>query len=170
MFRIIQIILVACVCSGAFNNAVAQREDKDEGQDKKRYSVQDKTDVPINNETPIKNIEQVVGVWEVTGIFKGSKNITSTDTVSLNRSFEFTRENKYLSYSDNNEQIDSGAFKLNEAQQLLYLESATGNDVAEYKIQFEDNTMILQPTESANANDQRFRYVYTRKSNAPSRK
>ncbi|HEY0770062.1 MAG TPA: hypothetical protein VGD31_06980, partial [Sphingobacteriaceae bacterium] len=115
-------------------------------------------------ETPTKNIEKVVGVWEVTGIFKGNKDITNTDTVGLNRSFEFTRENKYISYSDS-EQIDSGAFKLNEVQNVIYLESASGNEVVEYKIRFDDNTMTLQPSESADAHAQRFRYVYTRKRN-----
>ncbi|HEY0742645.1 MAG TPA: hypothetical protein VGD40_14330 [Chryseosolibacter sp.] len=163
MFKIIYIILFAFICTSMSHEANAQREDKDQGQDKKGYSIKDKKDIPINNETPTKNIEKVVGEWEVTGIFRGSKDITNTDTVGINRSFEFTRENKYISYAEN-EQIDSGTFKLNEVQNVIYLESATGGDVTEYKIRFDDNTMTLQPSESADANAQRFRYVYTRKS------
>lgn len=162
MSKAIYSILLAFICSGVCHQAIAQREDKDQGQDKKGYSIKDKKDIPINNETPTKNIEKVVGEWEVTGIYQGSKDITNTDTVGINRSFEFTRENKYISYTDN-EQIDSGAFKLNEVQNVIYLESAAGGDVTEYKIRFDDNTMTLQPAESADAHAQRFRYVYTRK-------
>jgi hypothetical protein len=130
--------------------------------DKQVRSNKRNQDIPVNNETPTKNIEKIVGVWEATGIFNGTKDITETDTVGLNRSFEFTRENKYISYSDN-EQIDSGAFKLNEVQNSIYLESAGGNEVAEYKVRFDNNTMTLQPSQSADANAQRFKYVYTRK-------
>lgn len=158
MFKKLNIVLCgAAVCVFA-HTSVAQEN----GKDNKGFSVKDKRDIPVNNETPTKNIEKVVGVWEVTGIFKGTKDITTTDTVGLNRSFEFTRDNKFISYSDN-EQIDSGAFKLNEVQNVIYLESAGGNDVAEYKIRFDNNTMTLQPAESADAHAQRFRYVYTRK-------
>ncbi len=163
MSKRIHIILFAFACACTSYEASAQREDNAQGQDKKKYSVKDKSDVPVNNETPVKNIEKVVGVWEVTAIYKGAKNITNTDTVGLNRSFEFTRENKYISYSDR-EQIDSGTFKLNEVQNVIYLESASGNDVVEYKLRFDENTMTLQPSESADANAQRFRYVYTKKS------
>jgi hypothetical protein len=126
-------------------------------------------DAPVNNPTPVKIIEKVVGTWEASGIFNGNKNVTDTDTVGLNRSFEFTRENKYLSYSDR-EQIDSGTYKLNEVQNILYLESAAGNEVVEYNVSFDDETMTLQPTQSSAANSQRFRYVYTRKSEGARRK
>lgn len=142
-----------CSVSGV----VAQVERNSGGDAKEKNK-----DVPVNNSTPTKNIEKVVGTWEASGIFNGAKDITDTDTVGLNRTFEFTRENKFLSYSDR-EQIDSGTFKLNEVQNTLYLESAGGNEVAEYKVRFDDNTMTLQPTQSADANAQRFRYVYTRK-------
>lgn len=139
--------------------AMAQEERKD-----KDGNTSNQNEVPLDNPTPVKNIEKIVGEWEVTSVLNGSKNITDTDTAQLNRSFVFTRENKYISYS-NNEQIDSGAFKLNEVQNVVYLESATGNDVAEYRVRFDDNTMTLEPMENADANAQRFRYVYTRKSN-----
>lgn len=157
MFKKLHIVLVGVALSVFSYSATAQ-----ENQKENKYSNKDKSDVPVNNETPTKNIEKVVGVWEVTGIFKGTKDITDTDTVGLNRSFEFTRENKYISYSDS-EQIDSGAFKLNEVQNTIYLESASGNEVAEYKIRFDNNTMTLQPSQSADAHAQRFKYVYTRK-------
>jgi hypothetical protein len=160
MFRTIQVIVLGIAVSVFSVDAIAQED----GKDNKGYSNKDKSNIPVNNETPTKNIEKVVGVWEATGIFKGTKEITDTDTVGLNRSFEFTRDNKYVSYSDS-EQIDSGAFKLNEVQNTLYLESFSGNqnEVAEFKIRFDNNTMTLQPAQSADAHAQRFRYVYTRK-------
>jgi hypothetical protein len=160
MLKRIQVIVLGIAVSVFSVDAIAQED----GKDNKGYSNKDKSNIPVNNETPTKNIEKVVGVWEVTGIFKGAKDITDTDTVGLNRSFEFTRDNKYISYSDS-EQIDSGAFKLNEVQNTLYLESASGsqNEVAEFKIRFDNNTMTLQPVQSADAHAQRFRYVYTRK-------
>jgi len=148
MFMKLNRIVAALVIGMMSLNAVAQEREKNK-------------DIPVNNETPIKNIEKVVGVWEVAAIFKGNKDITSTDTVALNSKFEFSRENKYLSFS-NNEQIDSGAFKLNENHSLLYLESASGHDVKEYRVEFKDDTMTLQPAESADAHAQRFRYVYRR--------
>jgi hypothetical protein len=158
MSKKLHIVLFGVALSVFSLHATAQENQKEN----KRYTNKDKTDIPVNNETPTKNIEKVVGVWEVSGIFKGTKDITNTDTVGLNRSFEFTRENKYISYSDS-EQIDSGAFKLNEVQNTIYLESAGGNEVAEYKIRFDNNTMTLQPTQSADAHAQRFKYVYTKK-------
>jgi hypothetical protein len=157
MSKKLHIVLMGCALSVLSLSAMAQENEKDN-----KYSNKEKTDIPVNNETPTKNIEKVVGVWEASGIFKGTKDITDTDTVGLNRSFEFTRDNKYMSYSDN-EQIDSGAFKLNEVQNTLYLESAGGNETAEYKIRFDNNTMTLQPAQSADANTQQFKYVYTRK-------
>jgi hypothetical protein len=150
-------VLSVCALLGCATGATAQVE-RDRGGDGKEKNK----DIPTNNATPMKNIEKVVGTWEASGIFNGAKDLTDTDTVGINSSFEFTRENKYLSYSDR-EQIDSGTFKLNEVQNVLYLESAGGNEVAEYKIRFDDNTMTLQPMQSADANAQRFRYVYTRK-------
>lgn len=161
MFKKCQVLLFAFALSAFAQNVMAQEDVKNN----KDRSVKDKSDIPVNNETPTKNIEKVVGVWEVTGIYKGTKDITNTDTVGLNRTFEFTRENKFISYSDS-EQIDSGYFKLNEVQNLIYLESAAGNEVTEYKIRFDNNTMTLQPAQSADAHAQRFRYVYTRKSDA----
>ena len=161
MFNKFYVLFFSVALSGFVHNAMAQ-EDVKNNPDPDR-SEKDRREIPVHNETPTKNIEKVVGVWQVTGIFKGTKNITNTDTVGLNRSFEFTRENKFISYSDN-EQIDSGYFKLNEVQNVIYLESAGGGDVAEYKIRFDNNTMTLQPAESADAHAQRFRYVYTRKS------
>lgn len=158
MFKKINILFFALALGCFCYDALAQ-------EDETNRKVKDKQDIPVNNETPTKNIEKVVGEWEVTGIYKGSKDITNTDTVALNRSFRFTRENKYISYSDN-EQIDSGAFKLNEVQNVIYLESSNGSDVAEYKIRFDNNTMTLQPAESADAHAQRFRYVYTKKSDS----
>lgn len=159
MFRKFHILFFSLALVAFVQNAMAQENEKNN----KDKSAKDKRDIPVNNETPTKNIEKVVGTWEVTGIYKGTKNITDTDTVGLNRSFEFTRENKFISYSDS-EQIDSGYFKLNEIQNVIYLESAGDNEVVEYKIRFDNNTMTLQPSESADAHAQRFKYVYTRKS------
>ena len=158
MFKKLYILLFAFALSAFGHIAMAQEDEKNRDR-----AARDKGQAPVNNETPTKNIEKVVGVWEVSAIYKGTKNITNTDTLGLNRSFEFTRENKFIGYSDN-EQIDSGYFKLNEVQNVIYLESAGGADVIEYKIRFDNNTMTLQPTESADAHAQRFRYVYTRKS------
>ena len=158
MFKKLYVLLFSVALSAVGQNAMAQ-EDERNNPDR---ATRDKGQAPVKNETPTKNIEKVVGVWEVTGIYKGTKNITNTDTVGLNRSFEFTRDNKFISYSDN-EQIDSGYFKLNEVQNVIYLESAGGADVMEYKIRFDDDTMTLQAAESSDAHAQRFRYVYTRK-------
>lgn len=159
MFKKFHVLLFSLAMGISVHNAMAQEDEKNNPD----RATRDKGHAPVKNETPTKNIEKVVGVWEVSGIYKGNKNITNTDTVGLNRSFEFTRDNKFTSYSDN-EQIDSGYFKLNEVQNLIYLESAGGGEVSEYKIRFDNNTMTLQPAESADAHAQRFRYVYTRKS------
>jgi hypothetical protein len=159
MSRKLHVLFFSFLLSAFIQNAIAQEDEKNN----KDSSVKDKRDIPGNHETPTKNIEKVVGVWNVSEIYKGTKNITNTDTVGLNRSFEFTRENKFISYSDR-EQIDSGYFKLNEVQNVIYLESAGSNEVSEYRIRFDNNTMTLQPAESADAHAQRFRYVYTRKS------
>ncbi|MFZ6010130.1 MAG: hypothetical protein ACOYXT_07240 [Bacteroidota bacterium] len=115
--------------------------------------------------TPIKNIERIVGQWSTQKVYKGTKEITHTDTVGMSRTFEFDREGRYIS-REGDYKIDSGAYRLNEVQSVLYLESVSGEKPTEWRISFAEGKMVLQPRDIA-PEEEKFRYVFVRKSFVP---
>jgi hypothetical protein len=118
--------------------------------------------INTNKKTPLKIIEYVVGTWQVEDVMNGKKDISETDTVSLANTFVFDRENRFLSYSGD-ERIDSGRFRVNETQGILYLESDGGGPPSEWNLTFQDrDQMTLQEREQSSA-ARSLKYVYTRK-------
>jgi hypothetical protein len=129
------------------------------------------TDNRVNTDknTPIKIHEQIAGSWTIEAVNRGNKDVTDTDTLSHNQRLEFTRESRYISYSGN-EKIDSGAYRVNESQSVLYLESETGEKPIEWKISFsQEGTMTLKQKEGT-AHGESFSYVYRKITNAAATK
>jgi hypothetical protein len=118
--------------------------------------------INTKKKTPVKYIENIVGTWKTGRVLKNDKDISNTDTVGTDQVIEFNREGRYVSHSGN-EKIDSGAYRLNEDHGILYLESETGEPIAQWNIQFDNDRMILQPRET-NAHAESFKYIYTRAS------
>jgi hypothetical protein len=114
--------------------------------------------IPAKNKSSVKLIEYIVGTWKVNGMYNGSKNVSETAKSSLGQVINFNREGRFVSHS-NNEKIDSGAYRLNEDQSILYLESASGGKPTEWNIWFKKNIMNLQ---QKNAPANTIKYIYSR--------
>ena len=158
MLTKIKIILIGCLVSAISWDVVAQ-EDNDYSNNR---GDKNRNEDAINTkqETPVKAVDFIVGVWDITSAQRGQRNITEIEGME-NRSITFGREKTYV-MKDNNEQIDSGTFRMNEAHSVLYLESAEGS-AQEWNITFRGNTMTMQPGHTTSANTDDVTYVYTRR-------
>jgi len=117
-----------------------------------------------------KLIEAVVGTWQLQETIDKNqkKGQVSKDTLGLEW-IEFRPDGKYRSGNNGDggsiQPIDSGSYRLNEQQNILYLEaSADKDDVShppsEWGITVKKNVMTLEGKGSAHA--QRYRYIYNK--------
>lgn len=116
------------------------------------------------NKTPTtKLIEKVPGVWKVTQVNDGKKNISQTVDSTAIESIEFTREAKYI-IRTKTQQLDSGLYRLNEQQKVLYLESKLSRDTppTEWGIDVNGNTLTMSGKSSEATKN--FKYTLTRTS------
>ena len=95
---------------------------------------------PAQHETPTKMLEYLVGEWQI----DSAQNATQQG--QQNQRMIFTNEARYIQYSGN-QKVDSGAYRMNEQLNNLYLESEANEEPREYEIQFEENTMTLRPNQ-----------------------
>ncbi len=155
--RTSNLLLTASLCLLTLQAIAQDKGDLGQGKDKKAGEA-----VNTNKKTPLKIIEYVVGTWQVEDVMKGEKDISETDTLSTANTFIFDRENRFLSYSGE-ERVDSGRFRINETQGILYLESDGGGEPKEWNLSFSDeNKMTLREREPSSA-ARGLKYVYTRK-------
>jgi hypothetical protein len=123
-----------------------------------------KDDKAINTRqpTPTKIIEFIVGEWEAEDVYKGSQEVTNTDTLGTGDLIHFNREGQYTQYTGA-EKLDSGSYRINEQHALLYLESADGSEPTTWKVNFsEDGRMYLRKRDDTAAAES-FKYVYRRR-------
>mgnify|MGYP003575669013 CR=1 FL=1 len=156
----IYLVLLSVVCNLVTIDLAAQ-DDNDYSNNRKK----EKSNENANNtkqETPVKVIEFIIGTWDIAAVYKNNKNITNEDTLVGLSQIRFNGENQYTAYHEGQE-VDSGTFRLNENHSILYLESRDGSEPQSWDVSFENNTMTLQPGQTANAFDRSFRYVYTRR-------
>jgi hypothetical protein len=121
---------------------------------------------PVNTQskTPVKIIQYIPGTWSVDQVYRGKKSISETDSIGADKTLEFNREGRYMSYSGT-EMIDSGAYRLNEDHALLYLESDVEQKASQWKVWFSDSgTMSLEEKDGASKGE-KIKYVYKRTSN-----
>lgn len=120
------------------------------------------------NKEATKLIEAVVGMWQLQETIDKNqkKGQLSKDTLGL-AWIEFKPDGKYRSGSNGKagsvQPLDSGSYRLNEQQGILYLEASADNDAvshppAEWSISVKKNIMTLEGKGSMHA--QRYRYVY----------
>jgi hypothetical protein len=131
--------------------------------------AQDKTakDFPKRAET-VKLIELIVGTWQLNGIVDNAKNPNKgRDKGTANNGMqilEFDRDGRYKVNNSTNA-VDSGSYRMNEQQGILYLESdADDISPAEWSIAVNKNVMSLtgRNTEGGNQQTKRFKYVYNK--------
>jgi hypothetical protein len=108
----------------------------------------DETQINTKEETPTKMIEYLVGEWQVERIMDGEKNVTDAQGGSGQRII-FTNEARYIKRSGN-QKIDSGAYRMNEQLENLYLESETNARPQEYEVTLKSGTMTLTAKEKHN--------------------
>jgi len=109
-----------------------------------------------------KLVDDLVGTWTLSKVFNGSKEMAVNDHVGIIERIEFTEENMYLS-KNNEAKIDSGLFRTNEIDHLLYLETAnksTSNPTTEWSIRVNKKRIILSRREPMEL--RRYKYVYIR--------
>lgn len=146
--------------------ALAQDQDQKERGNtdytNNRSSAESKQqDVKVNTEyeTPVKIMEFIYGTWTIEQVKRGQKDISASDTTSQEERIEFNPEGRYTSYSGN-ERIDSGAYRINEQQAILYMESETARNTSEWNVWFkEEGTMTLKLRDGPN-HGERFTYIY----------
>lgn len=116
--------------------------------------------------SPNKNIQRILGTWKIQKILSGktevAKNPTSGQWIEFRPDGHYV--NKMLS-------TDSGSYRLNENQSVLYLESQVNSDparneakkIVEWVIAFEDETMTMQQqNKEKKPHADAMKYVYTR--------
>lgn len=115
--------------------------------DNRQGSAEDTTTVNTERETPRKLIDYLIGEWAVdsaSGSAQGGEN----------RRIVFTQEARYIVYSGQ-QKIDSGAYRMNEQLNNLYLESELNEDPREYEISMNGNVMTMKPNQAkGNSGDQ----------------
>ena len=87
-------------------------------------------------ETPSKLIERLVGDWER----DNSGNDTNKQRIT------FTSEARYIIY-ENDQKIDSGAYRMNEQLHNIYLESEVNEQPREYEISLTRDELKLTPNQ-----------------------
>jgi hypothetical protein len=108
----------------------------------------DETQINTKEETPTKMIEYLVGEWQVERIMDGEKNVTDAQGGSGQRII-FTNEARYIKRSGN-QKVDSGAYRMNEQLENLYLESETNAQPQEYEVTLKSGTMTLTAKQKQN--------------------
>ena len=152
------ILLIAGLVVMSSMQVFAQEDDKYQKQ-------KDQDAINTKKKTPTKIIEFIVGEWEAEEVYQGKKEVSGTDTVAQVQLFEFNREGKYFQYTGN-EKIDSGSYRLNEQDAILYLESAEYDaPTSGWRISFsEDGKMFLRKIDDTE-HAESYKYVYRRKTN-----
>ena len=135
-------------------SAVAQNKDQDN-------KTKSKPSNETSRQTITKIIEYIPGVWEIERVYQGKKDITKTDSLAPSQSIEFNREGRYISHTGR-EQIDSGAYRINEQHAILYLASESNEKPSEWYVSFDKNGLMTMRMKDASKHGESFRYVYRR--------
>jgi hypothetical protein len=109
------------------------------------------TQANTKQETPEKMIEYLAGEWQLDNAGAAGN---SADRLT------FTEEARYIARSGN-QKTDSGAFRMNEQLNNLYLESEANEQPREFEIEVNENVMTLKPRQPA-AGQENVSYTYRR--------
>jgi hypothetical protein len=118
--------------------------------------------------TTKKLIEQIVGVWQLEGSVDKAKKqaVQRKDTIGMEWT-EFRPDGRYKSGSNGQagamQPVDSGSYRLNETQNLLYLQSdldkkEVSHAPSEWALSLKGETMTL--VGQGNTHAKRYQFVY----------
>jgi hypothetical protein len=103
-----------------------------------------------------KKFSDMVGAWQLREVINKNNESVSKTTTHLEWIL-FTREGRFRSKLGS--ALDSGSYRMNEPNSILYLQSDTNNKTAQWHVSFAPGQMTL--TEKDNPRDP-FKYVYVR--------
>lgn len=115
---------------------------------------------------PDKNIEKIVGTWKIQKILSGTTEVAKNPTSA--QWIRFRSDGKYVNKAT---AVDSGSYRMNETQSILYLESQVNGPTdkrdakktVEWSVSFKDDTMTMQQHGSENkSHADKMKYVYLR--------
>ena len=122
------VIICALMLGGCQSDSTKTTEDSDNEE------------VNTEQETPVKMIEQLVGEWQL----EASQGQSAGQETGAAQQLTFTEEARYIAESDDRK-VDSGAFRMNEQLQNLYLESETNEQPREYEMTLQQDILTLKP-------------------------
>lgn len=114
--------------------------------------------------TPVKMIDSIVGTWKIQKIVSGKTEVAKNPTSG--QWIEFKSDGKYINHSAS---LDSGSYRTDENQSILYLESNVYDpgaknspmEIGEWNVAFEEGMMMLQRNDNKpRAN--KTKYIYAR--------
>jgi|SRR5690606_1913709 hypothetical protein len=109
---------------------------------------------PAERETPLKLIEVLVGEWELISSSGGDGGQPESQRLT------FTQEARYIIRADG-QKIDSGAYRMNEQLQNIYLESEATMRPREFELEVQGDQITLTPRDGE-SEGRSTRYVYRR--------
>lgn len=106
--------------------------------DNRQNTGNDNSRVNTQQDTPVKLIEYLIGEWQVQSSDGGN---------GPGERITFTAEARYIVHKGG-QKVDSGAYRMNEQLNNLYLESEANEEPREFELQLESETMRLTPRET----------------------
>ena len=110
----------------------------------------------------LKLADGIIGRWKLSKVYNGKKEISKKSQIGIMETIEFTVENKYM-FRTNESKSDSGFFRTNENDRLLYFETAdkgSTSTIDEWSLRIDKNIITLSRREPAELRD--FKYIYAR--------
>ena len=159
-FVLIPLLMLLFSCQQNRDDGQGQEQASEAAEDNGGTDNQesgDETQINTEEETPTKMIEYLVGEWQVERIMDGEKNVTDAQGGSGQRII-FTNEARYIKRSGN-QKVDSGAYRMNEQLENLYLESETNAQPQEYEVTLKSGMMTLTPKQKQNGKSN-LKYFY----------
>ena len=145
----VNFLFMAVVCALALGACQSDSKKTTEGNDNEQVNTE--------QETPVKMIEQLVGEWQL----EASQGQSAGQEVAAGQRLTFTEEARYIAESAD-KKVDSGAFRMNEQLQNLYLESETNAQPREYEIELQQDVLILEPKQGNQGGQASASYTYRR--------
>jgi|SRR5688500_16829645 len=128
----VNFLFMAVVCALTLGACQSDTKKTTEGDDNEQVNTE--------QETPVKMIEQLVGEWQL----EASQDQSAGQEAGAGQRLTFTEEARYIAESAD-QKVDSGAFRMNEQLQNLYLESETNEQPREYEMDLQQDILTLKP-------------------------
>jgi hypothetical protein len=150
-----------CMLTSLSMAQVNQGEDNDYTNNRKTTKPDKHNTAKAERKQVVKIIEYIPGIWKIDHVYKGSEDVTTTDTLAQNETIEFNREGRYISHSGT-EKIDSGAYRINEDHAILYLASEDNEKPTEWYVSFDHDGLMTMRMKDASKQSEALRFVYRR--------